>query len=33
MSRIAMHIETAKWFNPGQDYTNCVGHVMLPGNL
>ena len=32
MSRIGMHIETAKWFNPSQDYTT-VGRVMLPGNL
>gem|GEM_PF-1280573 len=33
MSRIQMHIETAKWFNPGQDYTRIAGHVMLPGYL
>jgi hypothetical protein len=33
MLRIQMHIETAKWFNPGEDYTSYAGHVMLPGNL
>jgi hypothetical protein len=32
MSRSSMHIETLKWFNPGQDCTN-GGVCMLPGNL
>lgn len=32
MLRLMSHIETAKWFNPGQDYTNC-GACMLPGYL
>jgi len=32
MARSSMHIETLKWFNPGQDYIS-GGVCILPGNL
>lgn len=33
MLRIQKHIETAKWFNPGEDYIMSAGRNLLPGDL